>query len=481
MEKENQKENKGLSISKKSFITAVIIILILMIVAFSMTFFIEGRTYTVDSTTGEYNFTSQGINHLPVWKFFLSPILVLSPSAEGSITIIMIICLLIIIGGVFNSLEKSGILTYMLNKTINKYKNKRYFLLGMISFLFMVLGSGIGMFEEAVPLVPIVVLLCYSLGWDSLTGLGASLLSVCCGFAVGVINPFTVGVAQERGGLPIFSGIGMRLLTFVIIFAILITYLILYAKKIERNPKKSIVYKEDLLEKEKIGKQAQFVRNKDFDKALIWFLSWMGAMVVFVLLSIPIRVLSDYTMAVIVLFYIFAGIGAVLIGKTKPKVLAKTFGQGIIAILPAIIMILMASSVNYMLIETNVMNSILYFSLETIKNAPAEFAVILIYFVVLLFNFFVPSGSAEALLVMPTIFPIADALHISRQTAILAFAAGDGFSNVLYPTNPVLLITLGLTVVSFTKWLKWSYKIQLIFLAATIGILLFAHNIVYVI
>lgn len=476
------KDNKSaIAISKKSFITAIIIILVLMVASFIMTFVMDGMSYTVDEVTGEYEFVNEGRQGLAWWKFLLSPFLVLSPSSDGYMTIILIIVLLLLIAGVFNTLEKTGILKYMLKRTVNRFKNKRYLLLAIISFMFMVLGSCVGMFEEAVPLVPIVVMLCYSMGWDSFTGLGASLLAVCCGFAAGVLNPFTVGVAQEIGGLAMFSGIGMRLISFAVIYGILVAFLILYAKRIEKNPKKSKVYNEDLTAKEALVAEQDevFVRDARMDKGLRWFLIWMGVMVLGVVLSIPIKALSDYIMYIIILCYVIAGIGAAAFCGYKPKEIGKNFGKGIVGILPAILMILMAASVKYILYESNLMYAILYHAMNAIKKAPGELAVLLIYLVVLLFNFFIPSGSAKAALLMPTIYPLADMLGIHRQTAVLAFAYGDGFSNVLFPTNPVLLITLGLTVVSFTKWFRWSVKVQLLFFIATAGLLLFAHAVIY--
>jgi uncharacterized ion transporter superfamily protein YfcC len=108
-------------------------------------------------------------------------------------------------------------------------ENRKYLLLPLVSLFFMGLGAFVGSFEECVPLVPIAVALAYSLGWDALTGLGMSLLAVGFGFSTGVCNPFTVGVAQELAGLPMFSGIWMRLLTFVLITAVAMAFLIPYA------------------------------------------------------------------------------------------------------------------------------------------------------------------------------------------------------------------------------------------------------------
>ena len=116
----------------------------------------------------------------------------------------------------------------------------RYRLQAILIFFFMAMGAMIGSFEECVPLVPIVVALSVSLGWDHLTGMGMSLLAVGCGFASGVCNPFTVGVAQELADLPMFSGVWLRLLSFVCIFLLVWLFVRHHAEKVEKPIKRHL-------------------------------------------------------------------------------------------------------------------------------------------------------------------------------------------------------------------------------------------------
>lgn len=176
-----KKEKGTLEASAKSFITAIAVIFVMMILTYALTFIIPG-------------------GGIPFWKWALSPILVLFGEDSGSL--IAIITLLVVLGGVFNSLDKFGILRFMLDKITAKFGKRRRVLLSVIPLFFMMLGSAAGSYEECVPLVPVVVALAIRLGWDALTGLGMSILAVGCGFAAGVCNPFTVGVAQELAGLP---------------------------------------------------------------------------------------------------------------------------------------------------------------------------------------------------------------------------------------------------------------------------------------
>lgn len=462
----------SIAISKKSFITSMILLLILMIIAYALSLILPQGQYI----EGIYNQIDG--QRLSFVKFLFAPFLQFG--SDGSGTLILIIGLIVVIGGVFNALDKSGVMKYMLNRIVLRFQHKKYLLLSIISLFFMIMGSTVGMYEECVPLVPIVVLLCYAMGWDAIVGVAASLLAVALGFSAGVLNPFTVGVAQSFSNeLVLFSGIGYRLLTFAVVYGILMVFLIPYAKKIDKKPSLSSVYSEDLNIKQNLNIDLQFDKNSQMDKALLWFAVSMGIMVVFVMLAIPIRALTDYVMIVIVLMYLIAGIGAIILSGMSMKDILRNLLNGVIAILPAVLMIMIAASIRYILNEGLVLDTIIYKLVQGVSNSPKPVAILFIYLVVLVCNFMIPSGSAKAALVMPVIYPLVDALSIHHQTAVLAFAYGDGFSNVIFPTNPVLLIALGLTTVSYIKWFKWSFKIQLSLLLATSLLLIIADQFVY--
>ena len=144
-----------------------------------------------------------------------------------------------------------------------------------------------------------------------------------------------------------------------------------------------------------------------------------------------------------------------------------------------LVMILMANSIKYTLVEAHVLDTILHAAVQVAGELPREMVILFIYVIVLSMNFFIPSGSAKAFLLMPLIVPIAQVFGISAQLCVAAFAFGDGFSNVFYPTNPVLLIGLGLVEVDYLKWVKWSWKFQLGNLILTSGLLLFGLAVGY--
>ena len=309
---EKNKEKPKMEAGVKSFITAIVVIFAMMVLTYALTIIIPG-------------------GYIPFWKWILSSILVLFAKDSGSM--IAIIALLVVLGGIFNTLDKFGVLRLLLDKVTAKFGKSRRVLLAVIPLFFMVIGSAAGTFEA------------------------------------GVCNPFTVGVAQELAGLPMFSGMWYRAVAFLIIYILLMLFLLIYVRKIEKP------MDEKMLEGIGSGSVRQIAYSSG---SRLWKI----------------------------------GI---------------TFKEGVVSVLPGVLLIL---------------------------------------------NFFIPSGSAKAFLLMPLIVPLAEAFDISAQLCVVAFAFGDGFSNVFYPTNPVLLISIGLANVSYGTWAKWSGKFQLINLFVTGALLL---------
>ena len=466
---ENEK-GTGLNIGVKSFITAIVVVLVLMILTYGLTFVIPGGEYArvldsngnliIDSSS-EFMNVEGG---MPFWKWLLSPFLVLG--ADGGGMMIAIIVFLLVIGGIFTCLEKCGLMKYMLQKIVKRFANARYKLMAILSFFFMAMGALIGSFEECVPMVPIVVALAINLGWDAVTGMGMSLLAVGCGFAAGVCNPFTVGVAQSLANLPMFSGVWLRLLSFVLIYALLLAFLTRYAKKIDKFDGATVL-------------QQDFIESKKMDSALKCFAGIVCAGIVIVLSSGFITALQDYTMIIVAVMFLLAGISATLLSGMKGKELGSGFLKGMVTILPAVFLIMMAGSIKYTLTEAHILDTILHWSVSVVDDLPKWVVILFIYLLVLILNFFISSGSAKAFLLMPLIVPLAQMFGISPQLCVVAFAFGDGFSNVFYPTNAALLISLGLADMSYGKWVKYSWKFQTLNLLLTSGILLFGLAIGY--
>ena len=440
--------DEKLNIGKKTFISAALILFVLLIGAGILTQVIPMGNYQYTIENGQSVIVPDSFSYidgerLPIYKWFTAPIEVLF-SSEGLI-IITIILFLLIVGGAIHILNEVNVLKTIIDNVVIKFKSKKYLLIRIIILIFMSLGAFIGIFEEIIPLIPLVISLSIALGFDVMTGLGMSLLATGFGFAAAVSNPFTIGVAQKVADIPVFSGALFRLIIFIFTYLILSAMLIKYAKKVEKKEKQNIEIKE--------------MGNK---KAVKWFIFCTIIMIAMILLSPIVDVISSYNLPIIGLLFLMSGIGCGVLSKYSFKNTLKLFVSGTKTMLPGILLILLATGVKHIIQTGNIMDTILnYASIKVLSSSPFV-SILFVYLLVFVLNFFVGSGSAKAFIVIPIIAPLMDMIGTSRQLAILAFQFGDGFSNILYPTNAVLLIGIGIAGVSYTKWFKWVIKYQII-------------------
>jgi len=470
-------ENKaGAQISKKAFIQSIVILFVMMMVAGILTRLVPPGNYARILDGGRELIQPDSFQFIdrpdyPVWRWFTAPVEVLW--SDDNLLIIVISLFVLMVGAAFAVLDKSGILKAILSKIVAKYGDRKYALLLLISFFFMALGAFFGLFEEVVPLVPLVLSLSYYLGWDALVGLGMSILATNLGFSAAITNPFTIGVAQELAGLPLFSGSWFRIPIFIVIYLIFSIFLYRYAKKIDNHPEKSLVY--DPSNGSTPSGPVFDLEGEEEDpanrRAVLWF-SIFFLLIVGVLLGAPfIPFIADLTLPLVGLLFLVGGVGAGLLSGTEKRNIWRALWEGITGIAPAFILILMAVSIKIIIVSGGIMDTILYQASKLFQGTNPIISASLIYFLALLIEFFIASGSAKAFLMMPILLPLADLVGVTRQITVTAYCFGDGFSNMIYPTNPVLLIVLGLTVVSFPKWLRWTLPLWGMIVIVTLAFL----------
>ena len=467
-------ERAGIQISRRMFIQSLVILFLLMMTAGILTLVIPAGAYTRIIVDGRETIDPDSFRAIPrpdypLWRWFLAPIELLS--APGNAILITIGLFLFFVGGSFAVLERCGLIHALLARVIARFSAHKYALLLVIALLFMLMGAFFGVFEEVVPLVPVIVALAYSLGWDALTGLGMSILAVNLGFSAAITNPFTLGVAQRLAGLPLFSGTGLRIVIFLVLYAILALFLTRYARRIERNPQASPIYGEDGADRERYR---TFPVAADDDRRLGPALAWFGVCLLLILVALfstPfVPALSDLALPIIGVLFLIAGIGAGLLTGAGKQVWSA-LGQGVLGILPAIPLVLMAVSVKHIVTQGAILDTILHWAAAPLSSASPFATALLVYGLALLIEFFVASGSAKAFLVMPILLPLAGLVGLTSQITVLAYCFGDGFSNLMYPTNPVLLICLGLTTVRYSKWIAWSLPFWLVVIAVSVAFL----------
>ncbi|PKN94547.1 MAG: hypothetical protein CVU44_05550 [Chloroflexi bacterium HGW-Chloroflexi-6] len=467
-------QKSGAQISTKAFLQAVSIIFLLMMVAGILTLVIPAGEYTrlqVDGREvidpGSFHFIERP--DFPVWRWFTAPFEVLA-TPDGLTKVVPIIVFILLVGTAFGIMDRSGIMQAVVARIVKAFGGRKYVLLLVITFFFMALGTFFGIFEEVIPLVPLMIGLAYYLGWDSLTGLGMSVLATNVGFSTAVFNPFTIGIAHQLSGLPLYSGAGPRIALFVVVYIILALFITNYAKKIERRPEASLVYNEDKAEKAKYGSfnVEDTISSDPRMKRGAIFLGVFFALILVVLVSVPLfPLLRDVALPLTGLLFVFGGIGAGLISGAG-KNAWKAAWDGFLGITPAIPLLMMAASVKHIIASGGILDTVLHWANNALAGTSPFASTLMIYGLTLVLELFITSGSAKAFLLIPIIMPLADLVGVNRQIAVSAYTFGDGFSNMAYPTNAALLITLSLTVIPFPKWLRWVLGLWVWIILATI-------------
>lgn len=459
--------------ANKTFVVALSVILLLMIVAFTLSQAIPAGEF-VKNPKSKFGYDFVIVeNNFPVWKFLLSPFLLFGPETNGGKSVAIIISFLFIISGVMEVMNKSNVLTYVFDRIVEKFKNHRHLLLVILVIFFMLVGSLIGCYDEIVPFVPLLIILVAKFGYDKYMGMSVSLFAIAAGFAAGIFNPFIVAIPQERAEVPQFSGMWMRIVLFFVLLIATCIYVLLKARKSDKaNPKKMKM----------VNSNAKSETNQTLGKAGIAFGSsvLLGFIMVILILFVPALkdTIGSYSLLFLAACFLLGGILTATITKIPPKDFLKEFTKGIKSTLMAGILLVLASSISYTLEVSGRMPTILYgFVKITYGISPLAY-IFIFYFLFLLFSLFIASGSAKAFLLIPILAPIANAYDI-LYPMFLAFALADGMADLMCPTNPILIVVLNITKTSYGEYVKKNWAYLLSFFLISILMLCFSYAVGY--
>lgn len=398
---------------------------------------------------------------MPIWKIALSIVLVFgSENVTAGIAIIMMI---VLIGGTFLILDERGILKYIMAVIVSKFEKKKYLLLCMMILVCMALSSSAGILEESVTLVPIAAAIALVLGWDSMVGLCISLVADAFGFTAATFNPFNVVTVQKLADIPVFSGLWLRVVVFVLVYAVLTAFVVLYAKKIEKHPEKSISYESDkaLREKFKLEECMALLEDEKIRKATKGFLFCLAGVVVTIILDFVLDMGGYISLPGMAILFTAGGLTAGKISGLKGKALFRSFGKGVKTIAPAIPLIFFILAITYILSEGMIIHTILHYVYGAVQGVSPYTAILLLFAFIVVLEFFIGSGTAKAFLIMPIVAPLSQMIGISGNSVVVTFCMGDGFTNLLYPTSGIMIIAIGLLNISYGKWLKFTWKLFL--------------------
>ena len=370
-----------------------------------------------------------------------------------------IIFFIFIVGGAFQIITATGAIEASISRVALSLKGKDKLMIPLFLIIFSIFGGTIGMAEEAIVFVPIGIALARALGYDAIVGTAMVTLGAACGFTSGFMNPFTVGVAQGIAELPLFSGINERFGILFVMLAITSLYLIRYGTKIKADPSKSIVRELEIEEKDKVIDLSNIpdIEGKHY-------LVLLTMVVGFGFIIYGVFNLGWYITEIASTFLAMGIIGG-LFGKLGPSRVSQEFVSGARGIVFGALVVGIARGILVIMQDGFIIDSLINGLASAIQNLPNSIAVVGMYLVQVVINFFIPSGSGQAAATMPIMVPLSDVLTINRQVAVTAYQFGDGFTNSIIPTSAALMGVLSVAKISYEKWVKFLWPLMLIWLA----------------
>ena len=354
-------------------------------------------------------------------------------------------------------ITSTGALTALCKKLSKTFSKHKYVVIPVFLTLFSIFGFTMGMSSEVMIFVPIGITLALFLGLDKVTGTAMIALGAAVGFTAGLLNPFNVGVAQDIAELQLFSGMAYRVFILVVLLAATSAYIICYARKVAAHPEKSVIYG--------IPEDQEYTFDNATDTITVRQIAVLIVMALgFGILIYGLSKKGWYFEEMSGLF-IFMGVICGFISGYGPSRIAREFGEGAKGIIVGCLIIGIARTVEVILSDANILDTIVYGIVNIVNVMPDSIKAVGMFLCQSLINCVIVSGTGQAAVTMPLMVPVSDLVGISRQTSVLAFQLGDGFSNSVLPMSSSLMGYLAVSKIPYSKWLKFMMPLFLIWTA----------------
>jgi len=360
-----------------------------------------------------------------------------------------------IIGAVLALIQQTGTINVFINLLLHKFGNSPILLSFLLFIFFASASTFMGMREELIPLIPIFLLISKRLGYDRLFGLGVLIIAMDVGWSSAITNPFTVQIAQRIAELPIGSGIGLRIVFFVVNVIIGFGFLAWYGARVKKNRLRSAMPDDPFILE---GNGIVFGDHKPTTKHMGIAVS---GIVLFAMILYAVQTMGWGLIEMTGGFFA-VGVCTILISGMSGDEAMKGFIKGLEVMLVPALIVGFARGIQVVMEEGMIIDTILFQVSSMLEGRHPIVSAQGMYAFQMLLNFFIPSASGQAMVSMPLMVPLSDLLGISRQTAVLIFISGDGFSNMIIPTNGALMASLAIAGVPFEKWVKFIWPLFLI-------------------
>jgi len=392
-------------------------------------------------------------------------------------TAVGVVASILLFGGAFSIIIRTGAIDKGILAIIKMAGGNVILLIPLLWILFSLGGAVFGMGEEAMAFLMVITPLIIAMGYDAVTAVLCTYSATQVGFGTSWMNPFSVGIAQGIAQVPMYSGAAFRIFMWVFFTALGIAITLFYAIRVKKNPESSFSYESDKYWRDRIeDDERKRLRETESDKFTFGHglvVAIMTGGLVWVVWGV---IFHEYYIPEISTQFFITGVACGIVGVLfklngmTVNDIASSFRQGASDLLGAAMLVGMAKGIVLVMggsdpTEPGILNTILYYSSQAIKDFAPAFCAWAMYLFHSFFNFFVVSGTGQAALTMPFMAPLSDMVGITRQVAVIAFSLGDAFTNMIVPTGGALMGALAVARIDWARWVRFQIRWQALFFA----------------
>ncbi len=427
---------------------AYTLIIMFIIASALMTYIIPAGEYNtyLDEATGRNIVDATTYHHVDRSPIGVGDFLLSIP--EGLMGAAGMIFLVFLIGGFFQIINDTGSIDAAINVLVRKLGDKSILVIPIVMAIMSLLGA-LGIIVNAViAFIPIGLALSKKLKLDPIAGMAVMYLGAFTGTTTTPMGYYNTMLAQTISGLEPLSGFAFRAAVWFIVYLVTVVYVLRYTKKIQNDPSASIYNNFDM-ESGLRTDEGSLIFNW---RHAIVLIALIAGFTIYAYGSFKLKWGINYLSATMMAVALISG----LVTRTHPDDMAVSFIEGCKSMVFGALVIGFAKAITIVLTDGKIIHSIIYYMSLPLKELPAMISAVFMFLMNLVFNFFVPSGSGQAMIVMPLMAPLSDVVHVTRQVAVSAYLYGDGFSNTIIPTSGVLMGALGVAKIPWQKWLKFQ-------------------------
>ena len=449
--------------------TAYTVLFILLILVAAATWVVPAGSY---QRTGEAQAPAAGPYHSVEQQPQGAGDVILA-SFQGFYDAVDVALFILMVGGFLGVVMKTGAIDAGVGNVVRLLGGKEIWLIPVLMILFSLGGTSFGMWEETMAFYPLLIPVFTAAGYDPLVGISVVLLGSGAGVLASTVNPFATGIASGFAGVSLGDGLGLRLLMLVLFDAIAIWYVTAYARRVRVHPEKSLlVGLERKFHEKKGGEVPALTLRRKVVLALfaVVFLIMVYAVIPFDEIGLALPTLGWWFPELSALFLLGGVVIGFLDGQREDEV-AETFVAGASELVGVALIIGISRGITVLMDGGQITDTVLYWGERALEGTGSVAFLVLVYLIYLPLSVLIPSSSGLATLSIPIVAPLGQFAGVGGELIVTAFQSASGLVNIVTPTAAVVMGGLALGNVPYDRWLRFVWKLILIFFLLTLGFL----------